>query len=207
MVSTSSDLIDGVRRHDPLAWGRLVRIYSPLVYHWCRHRAELSAEDAADVLQEVFASVARSIGEFERRKTSNENGQPGTFRGWLRVLTSNKIHDFHRRNAHQTQATGGSDAIQRLSQVPDLFPGNSDSESPASGEEICEQSILINRLLDELRPRYKEESWKAFWQSELAGRPRQEIANELGMSIDAVNMAIFRIRKRLREELEGFLEE
>ena len=93
MVSTSSDLIDGVRRQDSLAWVRLVRIYSPLVYHWCRQKERLPPEDAADVLQDVFSAVAKGITGFQK------NDNQGSFRGWLRRITTNKIHDFHRRNS------------------------------------------------------------------------------------------------------------
>lgn len=198
MTTTSSGLIEGARRQDSSAWSRLVRFYSPLVYHWCRHNAELRPEDAADVLQEVFTAVARSIQNFKKED------EQGSFRGWLRVITSNKIKDWRNRNEKQTPATGGSDAARIIQQVPDLLPKLPADEALSSSEQLCEQALIINRLLEELRPLFNQRSWKAFWQSELAGRPRCEIAEEFGMSIDAVNMAIYRIRKRLREELEGF---
>ena len=95
---------------------------------------------------------------------------------------------------------------QKLGQVPTLFPEISDAETLSQNGAVCEQSILINRLLEDLRPRFDEKSWMAFWQSEIAGRPRQEIADELEMSQAAVNQAIYRIRKRLRQELEDFSE-
>src|SRR5262249_61127710 len=35
-TSTSRSLLERVRADDPAAWERLVGLYSPLVYHWCR---------------------------------------------------------------------------------------------------------------------------------------------------------------------------
>jgi hypothetical protein len=51
--SISSSLLLRARAHDPEAWRRLVRVYGPLIYSWCR-RAGLQAADAADVDQEVY---------------------------------------------------------------------------------------------------------------------------------------------------------
>jgi RNA polymerase sigma-70 factor (ECF subfamily) len=198
LLSTSSDLIQGVRRHDQAAWKRLVRVYSGLVYYWCRREARLSPDDADDVLQAVFMAVARSIGDLQQG-----NGG-GSFRGWLRAITTNKIRDHLRRELQQPQAEGGSDAARKLSQVPEPFPESPDTAAATSPHDaVCEQSILINRLLEELRPQFDAKSWTAFWQSEIRGRPRQEIADELQMSPAAVNQAIYRIRKRLRQELGG----
>lgn len=176
----------------------MVRVYSALVYYWCRSDAGLSPEDSDDVLQSVFAAVAKGIGEFQK-----ENGQ-GSFRGWLRVITTNKIHDHRRRESRQPRATGGSDAQSRLGQVPDASPQPDNSLSQESA--LCEQSILINRVLDELRPHFDDSSWQAFWQAEIRERPRQDVADELQMSVAAVNQAIYRIRKRLREELNELIE-
>lgn len=175
-----------------------MRVYSGLVYYWCRNDAALSPEDADDVLQSVFTAVARGIDEFQKG-----NGQ-GSFRGWLRVITTNKIRDHLRRESRQPKAAGGSDAHSRLGQVPATGPDASDPLT--SKGTLCEQSILINRVLDELRPHFDESSWRAFWQAEIRERPRQDVADELQMSVAAVNQAIYRIRKRLREELNELIE-
>src|SRR5436309_2947113 len=51
--ATSLSLLARARTREAAAWERLVDLYAPLVYHWCR-RCGLSAEDSADVFQEVF---------------------------------------------------------------------------------------------------------------------------------------------------------
>lgn len=76
----------------PEAWAQVITVFSPIVYRWCR-QSGLTAHDASDVVQEVFSSVARGIGRFERVK------ETGSFRSWLATITRNRIRDHHRRNA------------------------------------------------------------------------------------------------------------
>ena len=47
----------------------------------------LREDDAADVFQEVFQSVAAHLSAFRRDRSGD------TFRGWLRTITRNKVND------------------------------------------------------------------------------------------------------------------
>ena len=91
-LGTSRSLLERVRADDAAAWDRLVNLYAPLVFYWCRG-ADLQEEDAADVLQEVFLAVATRLSSFHKDRPGD------TFRGWLRVITQHKILDLFRRNA------------------------------------------------------------------------------------------------------------
>ena len=73
--STSSSLLVRVKARDQEAWGRLVRLYGPLVAFWIR-RAGLQDADARDVFQEVFAAVAKESTSSTRtgRATPSEDG-------------------------------------------------------------------------------------------------------------------------------------
>src|SRR4051794_28869712 len=109
---TSPTLLQRAQSNEVGAWERLVELYAPLVYHWCR-RSQLSPEDTADIFQEVFREVAGHIGDFRRDRSGD------SFRGWLRTITTNKIRDHFRRLHDQPRAIGGTDAQQRLQAVPD----------------------------------------------------------------------------------------
>ena len=91
---TSLSLILQATQQDPAAWERLVSIYSPLVYFWCQESG-LSLADLQDVFQEVFHGLARNLNKF--RPIEN-----GTFRGWLRTLTRNKLNDHFRQAGART---------------------------------------------------------------------------------------------------------
>ena len=117
--STSRSLIRRAAANDPQAWHRLSEVYGPLVYQWCRH-CGLQPDDAADVVQEVFRSLARSLSTFRRDQAGD------SFRAWLWTITRNKLRDHHRGGQRRPQAVGGSTAHQQLAQLPDSAPEDSD---------------------------------------------------------------------------------
>ena len=68
---------------------------------------ELQTADTADIVQEVFLAVATHVSGF--RKQSSRD----TFRGWLRTITRNKIHDHFRRLGREPEGEGGTQAGMR----------------------------------------------------------------------------------------------
>src|SRR4051794_29355281 len=108
--ATSRSLLAGVRASHPQAWERLVRLYSPLVLHWCR-RSGLQDQDSADVFQEVFQAVVQYVARFRKER------QGDTFRGWLRRITQNKLNDYFRRLGREAPGVGGSSAQDRLARL------------------------------------------------------------------------------------------
>jgi RNA polymerase sigma-70 factor (ECF subfamily) len=188
-TGTSSSLIERVRADEAGAWDRLVTLYAPLLYHWCR-RWKLQEEDLADVYQEVFKTVVVHIGRFRRERESD------TFRGWLRTITRNKVLDHFRRHRHEAGEAGGSEAGWHLSQIP--APPDVEEADPAEAEAVRH---LYLRGLDLIRNEFEERTWKAFWRTAVDGRAPREIAVELAMSPGAVRVAKSRVLQRLREEL------
>src|SRR5688572_19265145 len=67
---TPSSLLERLRADDGCAWERLLKLYGPTVAGWCR-RAGVSAEDSADICQEVFQAVARGIVGFRRDRPAD----------------------------------------------------------------------------------------------------------------------------------------
>ena len=130
--STSSTLLARARASDPVAWSRLVRLYSPLVFYWCRE-ARLQSADAADVLQDVFHSVSRSLDRFRHE------AERGSFRGWLRRITINKVRDHLRLRTHHPQAEGGSEHDARLRELPD----GSDALDPEAAPALAEARLAL----------------------------------------------------------------
>jgi RNA polymerase sigma-70 factor (ECF subfamily) len=187
--SASSTLLERVRLEQPEAWRRLVDLYGPLVYRWCR-RCGLQPSDAADVVQEVFAAVSQHIGSFERR-----SGQGG-FRAWLSTITRNKVHDFFRRRSTRATAQGGTDAYERLAQLPSP---DAIAEATHSSDD---QQLLSSRAIQLVQAEFEEHTWEAFRRTVLGGQKPAHIAEDLGISVNAVYKAKSRVLRRLRQELE-----
>src|SRR5262249_20369809 len=111
-ASTSRSLLARLHANDAKAWDRLVTLYAPLVWSWCR-QMNLDHQDRADVFQEVFKAVAAHFPSFHKDRPGD------TFRGWLRTITRNKVHDHFRLLQREPRAAGGTDAQYRWSQVPE----------------------------------------------------------------------------------------
>jgi RNA polymerase sigma-70 factor (ECF subfamily) len=186
--ATSTSLLDQVKRVDPDAWGRLVRLYSPLIYAWCRH-CGLSGEDAGDVVQEVFRAVHSAVGKFRRERTGD------TFRGWLWTITRNKIRDDFRARMREPRATGGTDAQARLMQLPEREPAECGDSTEAGSS-----SSLFRWGLECVRAEFEQRTWEAFWRTAINNEATANVAQDLKISTGAVRKAKFRVLHRLREE-------
>src|SRR5689334_3455213 len=92
MHTTPVTLLERLRQSaDDASWRRLVRLYTPLLFSWAR-RAGASEHDAADLAQDVFASLIQILPTFEY-------DQARSFRAWLRTIALNKLRDRQRREA------------------------------------------------------------------------------------------------------------
>jgi len=187
---TSLSLLERVKLDEPDAWTRLAKLYGPLVYQWSR-RSGLSAEDAADVVQEVFAVLTQRLADFRRQRPGD------SFRAWLWTITRNKVRDCGRRAATRAAASGGSAAHERLQELP-----GEASEPFTDSEERCAVEWGITaRAIELIRPEFAATSWQAFWLATVDGRAAADIAEELGITKHAVHQAKYRVLQRLRAEI------
>jgi RNA polymerase sigma-70 factor (ECF subfamily) len=189
---TPSSLLERLRSpNDAAAWDRLLALHGPTVEDWCR-RAGLSAEDAADVCQEVFRAVARGIATFRRDRPGD------SFRGWLYATTRRRLLDHRRQAGREPRAAGGTDAQDRMLELPAHEP-------PASGGTAGGARVLYEQCVRLIRAEFEERTWRAFWLVTVDGRAVGEVAAALGMSHGAVYIAKSRVLKRLRTEFAGLL--
>jgi RNA polymerase sigma-70 factor (ECF subfamily) len=65
---------------------------------------------------------------------------------------------------------------------------------------------LARRALQVMQTDFQPTTWKACWECAALGRPAAEVAAELGLSVNAVYAACFRVLGRLRQELRGLPE-
>lgn len=190
LPSVSSSLLVRVREMQPDAWARLVDVFSPIVYRWAR-QAGLSGADAADVVQEVFTSIARRISSFQRQK------EKGSFRSWLATITRNQIRDEFRRKQKQPDGHGGSTAMSKMLGVesPEI-----DWEASISAANL--ESLLPQRVLQMVQADCDEKTWHAFWMTTMDERSASAVAEELGINVASVYQAKSRILRRLRKRME-----
>ncbi len=182
----SDPFLQGVKRNDPVQWSRLVETFGPIVYRWCR-TSGIAENDASDVVQEVFASVARGIDGFERQKES------GSFRSWLATITRNRVRDHFRKLAGRQPAEGGTEALIRLQQKADSLDESIDGDSISSP--------LVRQVLKSVEIEFEPATWNAFWMSTMENQPASLVAETTGLSIASVYQAKSRVLRKLRQRL------
>ncbi len=184
--TTSTDLLHDLKASTAEGWERFVHLYTPLIYSWCR-KAGLQEADSADVCQEVFRDVSRGIHKLQYDQPSH------SFRGWLWTITRGAIGRHFRKLATAPVATGGSNSLRQLGEVPDWI--NND-QVPESGRAEAE---VMRRAAELIKDDFEEHTWQAFWLSAVEDLPAADIGERLGMTKNAVRQAKFRVMNRLRE--------
>jgi RNA polymerase sigma-70 factor (ECF subfamily) len=188
MNTTPVSLLERLKRPDePAAWDRFVELYTPVLFGWAR-RLGLQAQDAADLVQEVFTVLVRKLPEFSYDRNHS-------FRRWLHTVTLNKWRDACRRRAAQPGQP--NEAALAGAAVPD---------TAGLLEETEYRHYLVSRALEVMQAEFEPATWTACWRFVVDGRPAAEVARELGLSVNAVYLAKGRVLRRLRAELEGLLD-
>jgi RNA polymerase sigma-70 factor (ECF subfamily) len=193
-LSTSASLLEEVRQHDPEGWTRLVQLYSPLVYWWCRRKG-LASSDVEDVVQEVFVTVMRRITQFQIGRD-----RPGSFRAWLRTITWVRVAD-HLRRERQTPAAVGGERLEWVEEAM-AYPRRVERPEP---DDVEERQLLLYRVLELVRPEFAEDTWQAFLHTTLEDRKAADVARDLGMSVNSVFSARSRVLRRLRQLLAEYV--
>jgi RNA polymerase sigma-70 factor (ECF subfamily) len=187
MDTTSVSLLERLRDpDDQAAWNRLVEVYTPFLYHWARSM-QLQEADADDLVQEVFVVLVRRLSHFVYDPQES-------FRAWLRTVTQNKWRERQRRAGAQREKDVGV--------FPDV--AGSDVGDKLGADEY--RQYVVRRALEVMQGEFQEATWKACWETVVAGRPAATVAAELGLTVGAVRAAKFRVLHRLRQEFEGLLD-
>ena len=192
-METSVSLLERIRDSgDSADWQQLTELYTPLVRIWIS-RYSSSQQEAEDVIQDVLAVVVRRLPDFERAR-------PGSFRSWLRTITVNCLRDSWKKQRLRPVVAGGSDFQQVLEQLSD--PG---SELSRLWNDEHDQHVLQS-LLNRIKPTVPEPMWQSFFRVAMAGEAVEDVAADLGVSVNSIYIARSRVMARLRELGQGLID-
>jgi RNA polymerase sigma-70 factor (ECF subfamily) len=195
MDHTSLSLLQRAREgDDSRSWGLLAEIYTPLLKTWLL-RYELQPSDIDDVVQETLLVVAREMSKFEH------SGRAGAFRTWLKNILYHRLQNFWRTRRRHPQGAGDSGFLKTLNELNDPA-----SEQSRAWDREHDQHVL-RRLLEIVEPRFQASTREAFRRVVLEGQDAEKVADDLGMSLNAVMIAKSRVLKELRREGRGLFEE
>ncbi len=194
MTETSLSLLDRLSDNsDSQSWQRLAELYSPLLRQWLR-RYDVQDSDADDLIQDVLLVVARELPEFRH------NRRRGAFRSWLRKILANRLQNFWRARKHRPVATGHSHFAEQLGQLQDDESGFS-----RIWDEEHDRYVMAH-LLKRSEDKFAPATWDAFRKLMIDGAPAEQVAEDLGISKNAVYIAKSRVLAVLRQDAAGLLD-
>ncbi|MBX7165884.1 MAG: sigma-70 family RNA polymerase sigma factor [Pirellulales bacterium] len=193
MELTSASLLHRLQgspaHHD---WQRFVELYEPFIRRFIRLEPRLAA-DADDLCQEVMKKIVEHLPEFRRQRD-------GSFRAWLRTVTVREVNLYWRQRLGRPQMQAPADDA--------VLDGLREASHPLSQMWDREHADHVVRRLQELiEPEFTPTSWQAFRMRVLEQRSTAEVAQALGISANAVDIAKSRVLSRLRLEAAGMLDE
>jgi RNA polymerase sigma-70 factor, ECF subfamily len=190
--STHLSLLERAKLGNDDDWRLLVQVYGPLVYGWIR-RCGAQPADAADVMQDTFLAVAKSLERFDAERPD------ATFRGWLWTIAKNRLRDRQRANGAYI-GTGDPLTQQTLDHV--AWDRTGCLDPPSSMEE--DTRAIRWRMIEALRDSFEPKTWQMFWATMIEGRDAQDVADAMNVTRWTVYKARARVLQRLQQELRGF---
>ncbi|MBK8268613.1 MAG: sigma-70 family RNA polymerase sigma factor [Planctomycetes bacterium] len=188
MDTTRASLLLRLRdRADADAWALFDRIYRPMLTRFAM-RMGLGREDADDVVQQCLKAVAQHIGSFEYDPAR------GRFKGWLRTLVQNKVLNELRIRRPVAAESGMLRSIQ------------ADEENPADAFERIWMQEHLWHCLKELRSEVEGTTYRAFEEYVLNQRAAEEVAKELGLSVNHVYTIKWRLTEKVAAKMKDLLD-
>jgi RNA polymerase sigma-70 factor (ECF subfamily) len=175
---------------DAAAWQEIVQQYHRRIYNIC-YRFSGSADDAADLAQEVFIKMYRTLSTYDTTRAS--------FMTWVTTVTRNLLVDHFRKGKYD-----------RITDSLDATPGNQEegltladqledqSASPEARVRSQETKKLVHEGLKRLSPELRE----AVILRDLQDMDYKDIAKVLNVPEGTVKSRINRGRTELARLLQ-----
>ena len=185
--TTRSSVIRAVANtENEAAWQRFFDLYAGFVFSIARSKG-LNDTDADDIVQMVFADLARNLPSF---KYDQEKGR---FRPYLAALVKWRVIDRLK-------------AVRRDADLKADFMEEAKSAATTEDEDFEErewQSAAMEETLRRIKPEVRPEHYAAFVASAVEGQDTDVVTKLYGISRDS----LYQIRKRLTVKLREKLAE
>lgn len=173
-------LLEAAQRGDQVALSSLLERHEQQIYRFglrlCR-----DAEDAKDVLQETMLSVARSLPGFRGE---------AAFSTWLYTVARSFCAKRRRRSKFAPEPELSLEhPLLHAEQMVDGAGG------PDAALADKQRDHALHAAIESLSPAFKE----VLVLRDMEGLPAQEVAQVLGLSVEAVKSRLHRARKAVRE--------
>lgn len=180
---------------DDRAWREFFDIYWRLIYTTAT-RSGLRDAEAQDVVQETLAAVNRAMPNFKY------DPEVGSFKAWLRRVTSRKVLDHldrvRRKDVTPAASRRGED--REKTATVERIPDPSSEDWTAAWEEDWRRN-LFEAAVERVKRRVTPKTFQLFELRVLQERPVSEITRTFKVSIGEVYLAKHRVGKLIKEEV------
>ena len=188
--TTRSSVIRAVAdTENEAAWDRLFDLYAGFVYSIARRKG-LSDADADDIVQVVFADLARNLPTFQYDR------EKGRFRSYLTGLVNWRVMDKLKL------AKRDADMKKDFWEAARAAAGGEDDFADREW-----QSAAMEEALRRIKPEVRPEHYAAFVASAVEGQDTETVTKLYGISSDNLYQIRMRLTAKLRETTEEVLAE
>lgn len=189
---TNTALLEGLKNPgNQVVWQDFVERYRPMIVRYARRFGldDTDAEDAAQQALIAFCTAYRD-GKYDREK--------GRLRVWLFGIARNQLLNLRRHEAghaaHERQVVNAPNETTFFARIGD------DDQMEKVWDEEWRDSVL-RQCLEEVRREFDAKTIQAFELFAWKGLPAQEVADQIGVTSNAVFISKHRVMKRIRELL------
>jgi RNA polymerase sigma-70 factor (ECF subfamily) len=188
--STRSSVLRAVAdTENKAAWNRFFDLYAGFVYSVARSRG-LNDADADDVVQNVFADLARNLPTFRYDRAK------GRFRSYLAGLVNWRVVDKMKSAKREADLKASY-----KEEVESAVKGD------AAFEEREWQAAAMEEALRRMKPDVRPEHYAAFVASAVEGQDTEAVMKLYGLSRDNLYQIRTRLTEKLRETVAVVLAE
>ena len=180
-----TQIVTACQRGDPHAYEQLIRCYQTQVYSLAL-RMLGDAEDAADVTQETFIRIFRTIDSFRG---------DASFSTWVYRVTSNLCLDWLRRRKRQVLSSDAPVSWEHETAPREAADNAPNPEDLLAAAELRQE---IQSALNELESYHR----LALLLRDVQGLSYEEISDILDLPLGTVKSRINRGRKQLKKMLQ-----
>lgn len=170
-------------------WNQFIRKYRHILFRWSV-RWGAADDETDDVFQETLLQIHQCLANFRKLPDSH-------FRSWLKTLAFRCWLQILNRRPREGEFP--PDRLFSATVTFDLIEAREDLVNQF--DRMAQQEILefaSRKVAETVEPR----SWECFRMTFFDQVPGDAVAQQLGMSLNAVYLTNGRIRRMLREEIE-----
>ena len=188
--STRSSVLRAVAdTENAAAWQRLFDLYAGFIFSIARSKG-LNDTDADDIVQVVFADLARNLPTFKYDRAK------GRFRSYLAGLVHWRVTDRLKAGKRDMELMASFEEESKATAAND-----------AAFEEREWQAAALEEALRRIKPEVNPEHYAAFVASTVDGQDTETVMRLYGLSRDNLYQIRKRLTAKLRETVASVLSE